>query len=205
MTEEITPDKNIASAMVSIADFSKEASEKIIQQASQLKKLIELIMKVYQSNQRLFVMGEGRSGLVGRAFAMRARHLDFHAHVIGESTTPRVRENDLVMVISGSGTTSTNITHCLTIIEIGADIVAITSKTDSPLGRLADVAIELPGREGIEDVIDYNRRHLIGGPPLAPLGTLFEITALIFLDALIQELMPLTKTTEKEMEKRHSI
>lgn len=198
--------EKIASSMVNITDLTKEASKKITEQGSKIRAAIELIMKVYRSNRRLFVIGQGRSRLVGEAFAMRARHLNFHAHVIGESTTPAVRPDDLIIVISGSGRTRTNITLCEVIIkEIGAKIIVITSHLDSPLAKLADIALEVPGREDAEAIEDYEKRRLVGEPPLIPLGTLFEINALIFLDSLIVELMTLTGTTEKEMKERHAI
>jgi 6-phospho-3-hexuloisomerase len=204
--EKQAPEEIIASAMVEITDLTREASKKIREQGSGIREVIELIMQVYRNNKRLFVMGKGRSGLVGEAFAMRARHLDFHAHVIGESTTPAVRPDDLVIVISGSGKTRTNITLCETIKkEIGTKIIAITSHLDSPLAKLADISLEVPGRENAEAVEDYDKRRLIGEPPLVPLGTLFETNALIFLDSLIGELMMLTGTTEEDMKERHAI
>ena len=203
--ERQTPEERIASSMANIAELSKEASKKIIRQGAKIKVVINLLMQAYRTNKRLFVMGRGRSGLVGEAFAMRARHLNFHAHVIGESTTPAVRSDDLVVAISGSGVTSTNIALCRTIIKIGAKIIAITSDINSPLGRLADIAIDLPGREDTEVIEDYDKRRLTGEPPLVPLGTLFEINTLIFLDSLICELMLQTETTEEEMKRRHAI
>ena len=187
--EKQTPGQRIASSMTDIAEFSKEASKKIIEQGAKIKAVINLMMRVYRDDERLFVMGRGRSGLVGEAFAMRARHLNFHAHVIGESTTPAVRLDDLVIVISGSGVTSTNVALCRTITKIGAKIIAITSNINSPLARLADIVIELPGREDVEAIEDYDKRRLTGEPPLAPLGTFFEINALTFLDSLICELI----------------
>jgi len=55
---------------------------------------------------RVFVAGEGRSGLMGKAFAMRLMHLGLTVYAMGESITPAVRGGDLVVVISGSGTTA---------------------------------------------------------------------------------------------------
>ena len=40
------------------------------------------------SARRIFVAGAGRSGLAGRAFAMRLMHFGFDAFVIGEIATP---------------------------------------------------------------------------------------------------------------------
>jgi 6-phospho-3-hexuloisomerase len=204
--EERSSAQRINFSMRTITEFAGEASKKVIEQETKIKTMINLLMEVYESNRRLFVMGRGRSELVGEAFAMRARHLNFHAHVIGESTTPAVREGDLVVVISGSGQTRTNVTLCEIIInEIGAKIIAITSHLDSPLGRLADLTIDLPGREDAESINDYDKRRLTGKPPSPPMGTLFETIAHIFLDAVISELMLLTGTTEEDMRKRHAI
>lgn len=204
--KEEDSEQRIASSMSEIAKHVEGASDQVKDQPKPIRELIEQLMRVYKGNHRLFTMGEGRSGLVGMAFAMRARHLNFHAHVIGESTTPAVRINDLVIVISGSGTTTTNISRCTIIIDrVGAKIIAITSNANSPLGKLIDVTIELPGREEGETIDDYNAKRLTGIPPLAPLGTLFEINTLVFLDSLIRELMLLTETTEEEMKARHAI
>ena len=204
--KEEDSEQRVASSMSDIATHVEGASDQVKDQPKPVRQLIEHLMKVYKGNHRLFTMGEGRSGLVGRAFAMRARHLDFRAHVIGESTTPVVRVNDLVVVISGSGTTTTNISRCTIIIDrIGAKIIAITSNVNSPLGKLTDIIIELPGREESETIDDYNAKRLTGITPLAPLGTLFETNALVFLDSLICELMLLTETTEEEMIARHAI
>jgi len=37
-------------------------------------------------------MGVGRSGLIGRAFAMRLMHLGFEVYVLGETITPAVEK-----------------------------------------------------------------------------------------------------------------
>src|SRR5699024_11043342 len=51
------------------------------------------------------VAGKGRSGFVANSFAMRLNQLGKFAYVVGESTTPSITENDLFIVISGSGST----------------------------------------------------------------------------------------------------
>ena len=52
---------------------------------------------------RIFVVGEGRSGLMGRAFAMRLMHLGATSYVVGETITPAIQEHDVLVAISGSG------------------------------------------------------------------------------------------------------
>lgn len=58
----------------------------------------------------VFVSGKGRSGFVANSFAMRLNQLGKQAHVVGESTTPSIHQEDLFVVISGSGSTA----HLLT-------------------------------------------------------------------------------------------
>ncbi len=47
-----------------------------------IKSMIQKILE----GERIFVMGAGRSGLVGKAFAMRLMHLGFSVYVVGETT-----------------------------------------------------------------------------------------------------------------------
>ena len=55
---------------------------------------------------RVFLAGAGRSGLVLRMAAMRLMHLGLDVHVAGDTTTPAIREGDLLIAASGSGTTA---------------------------------------------------------------------------------------------------
>lgn len=56
---------------------------------------------------KVFVAGAGRSGLMGKSFAMRLTHIGVKAYVIGETNTPSFTEEDLLIVGSGSGRTET--------------------------------------------------------------------------------------------------
>lgn len=64
-------------------------------------------MKIILSKQNVSFVGAGRTGLALKMTAMRFMHLGFKVHVVGETTTPAILENDLLIVGSGSGTTST--------------------------------------------------------------------------------------------------
>lgn len=199
--------EHIRDLMIIKTKLIEDGARKILEENKEergIERLIDLIMYAHREHKRVFVMGEGRSKLAGEAFAMRLRQMAFHAHVIGESTTPRVRTEDIVIVMSGSGETDTNITRCRIIIAtIKAKIVVVTSHRDSTLGRLADICIKLPGRDEVETV-EYTERRLVGGPIL-PLRTFFEAITGIFLDSVIEKLMCLTSTDEKAMEERHGI
>lgn len=164
--------------------------------------LVDSIM----SAKRIFLMGAGRSGLAARAFAMRLMHMGFNVYVVGETTTPAVQEEDLVIAVSGSGETPSIANLGGIAKKIGSKLATITSNRDSTLGNISDIIVIIPGRPK-EDVIyeDYQERRMIGYPQLAPLGTVFEISALVFLDAVISELMVRTGANEAELKKRHTV
>ena len=89
--------------------------------------------------------------------------------------------------------------------EAKARLVAITSYPDSPLGKLADLVIEVPGRTKYSNETDYFARQILEiTEPLAPLGTLFEDTTMIVLDGIVAELMIRLKKTEEDLRLVHA-
>jgi 6-phospho-3-hexuloisomerase len=155
---------------------------------------------------KIFLMGAGRSGLAARAFAMRLMHMGFQVHVVGETTAPAVQSDDLVIAVSGSGETTSIANLGAISKKLGSKLATITSNKDSTLGKLSDVVVIIPGRPKEDiDYEDYQERRMIGYTQLAPLGTVFEISALVFMDAVITELMVKTGASEDELKKRHTV
>jgi 6-phospho-3-hexuloisomerase len=88
---------------------------------------------------------------------------------------------------------------------VGAKIIAVTSYPDSDIGRLADHIVVIKGRTKLADEKDYFLRQLTGEhEPMAPLGTVFEISVMMFLDGVIIELMRRLGLTESHLRKRHA-
>jgi 6-phospho-3-hexuloisomerase len=126
--------------------------------------------------------------------------------VVGETTAPAVQVDDLVIAVSGSGETTSVVNLGAIAKKIGSKLVTITSNKKSSLGRISDVVVIIPGRPKEDlDYEDYQERRMIGYTQLAPLGTIFEISALVFLDAVISELMVKTGASEDELKKRHTL
>jgi 6-phospho-3-hexuloisomerase len=70
---------------------------------------------------------------------------------------------------------------------------------------MADVVVVLPGRTRTETISEYVERELAGEhASLAPLGTLFEISASVFLDGVIAALMNKLNKKEKDLKERHA-
>lgn len=175
-------------------DVIKELDKKNV------KKMLEYIM----SSRAIFVLGAGRSGLVGRAFAMRLMHLGLVSYVVGESTTPAVTNEDLVIAISGSGGTKSTVDLAKIAKEIGAKLITITSNEKSLLGEISDTVINIAGRTKI-DTFEYAERHMRGEYIyLTPLGTSFETSTTVFLDGAIAELIHITGASEEDLKSRHN-
>ena len=173
--------------------------------SGQVENVIKMLTSAKEQNKKIMIIGMGRSGLIGRAFAMRLMHLSFAVHVIGETITPALEADDILSAISGSGNTTFVVDAAEIAKKVGAKIIAITSFPDSILGKLADHIILIAGRIVTEREKDYFSRQILGvHEPLAPLGTLFEASTLVFLDSLIVELMVRLGKTESEMRTRHA-
>ena len=136
---------------------------------------------------------------------MRLMHLGFSVYVMGETITPAIGTGDLVIAISGSGMGKLVVTAAEIGKEVGAMVVAITSFPDSDLGKLAHHVVQVRGRTKVAAERDYFTRQITGvHEPLAPLGTIFEVACMIFLDSLIPELMRRLGRSEKQLMRRHA-
>jgi 6-phospho-3-hexuloisomerase len=142
---------------------------------------------------RIFLIGAGRSGFVARAFAMRLMHMGFDAYVIGEATTPAIKPEDILIAVSGTGKTPLIADLGVVAKRIGSKLATITTEKDSILANDSDIIVVIPGKNINES---YETQ-------IAPLGTLFELTALVFLDSLISDMMVRKGISEKDMNERH--
>jgi 6-phospho-3-hexuloisomerase len=190
-------------AYLEIATFIFRALDTI--KLEEIEKFVKTIEEIYRANRKILVVGVGRSGLVGRAFAMRLRHLGARSYVVGETITPSVEEGDLLVAISGSGYTQIVVAAAEAAKRMKAKVAAITTYYDSPLGHLADLVVFVPGRTKLASMDDYFARQILGiHEPLSPLGTLFEDTSMVVLDAVVAELMKRLGKNESELARRHA-
>lgn len=191
--------------------FVKEVSEWILAgvggiiqsiEEEEINRMVETILETH--DRKILLLGSGRSGFVGRAFALRLMHLGFNVYVSGETITPALTPDDLVLVLSGSGTTTAVVAQAGVAKEVGSKIVAVTSHPDSPLAELADEVVVVKGRTKIDQIFDYEGRQIAGVYDNAPLGTMFELSVMIFLDSVIAELMQKLGIHEIDLRRRHA-
>ncbi len=155
----------------------------------------------------IFVTGAGRSGLAAKAFAMRLMHLGLSSFVVGETISPAINADDCIIAISGSGETNTIVSAAKIAKNRGSKVLAVTSYPESTLGQLADGYLFVKGRTKKEvDDENYMKRQIHGNyTSLTPLGTAFELTTLVFLDAVVSELMEKMEQTESDLKARHTV
>ncbi|MCX8184935.1 MAG: 6-phospho-3-hexuloisomerase [Sulfolobales archaeon] len=171
----------------------------------EIEAFVKVLESIYRENRKAFVVGVGRSGLVGRAFTMRLMHLGFSAYVVGETVTPAARAGDLLIAISGSGRSAAVVAAAEVARSLGMKVVALTSFPDSPLAKKADLVVAIPGRTKVSHEDRWEIRQLLGlHEPLAPLGTQFEIVAQVVLDSVISELMYRLGVEEEDMKEYHA-
>ncbi len=145
------------------------------------------------SCRRIFVYGSGRSGLVGQMFAVRLVQLGLDVHFVGEMTTPIIGKEDLTILISNTGKTSSVVQTAKIARRIGSRVVCVTGVEDCPLAATSDVVISMTIPDG-DDV-----------KKVAPLGTVFEDSSLLLFDGIVSEIMERRRITEEEMRSRHAI
>ena len=167
---------------------------------------IEIMINILLNHidHKILLIGSGRSGFVGRAFALRLMHLGFNVYVSGETITPALNVDDLVVALSGSGTTTTVVAQAEVAKDVGSTVIAVTSHPDSPLATIAHEVIEVKGRSKIDQIFDYDKVQIKGEFSNAPLGTMFELSCMIFLDSIIAELMQKLGASEVDLRKRHA-
>jgi 6-phospho 3-hexuloisomerase len=160
---------------------------------------IEKISQQIVAVPKIFIGGAGRSGYAARGFAMRLMHLGLQAYFIGESTTPSIKEGDLLIIGSGSGATSSLLDNAKKAKSIGAKLATLTIYPDAPIGKLADVIVQIPGETPKKVTKDQDLVTSI-----QPMGSLFEQLSWLTYDSIILNLMDVLNETTDTMFPRHA-
>jgi len=169
----MTPFHDLVASLVGELGSALEAVEE-----SEVAALRRAILQA----QRIFVAGQGRSGLRMRAFAMRLMHLGLTVHVVGESTAPGIGKGDLLVIGSGSGQTASLVGYARRARNLQAQVGLITTAASSPIEDQAVCVVRISAPT-----------PKLGGSdmPLSiqPMGSLFEQSLGLLLDVVILLLM----------------
>jgi len=144
---------------------------------------------------RIFFWARGRSFLILRGFAMRLMHMGYEVHIVGEVDCPSIRNGDVFVVASGSGSTSSILLFVEKAKKLGATIAAIIGKTSTPLHPFCDLAVEFHP----EKISESQQLAANGG------GTRFEHSLMLFLDTCIFTIVyDRREQVYQEMMQRHA-
>ncbi|TXT63077.1 MAG: hypothetical protein BAJALOKI3v1_440024 [Promethearchaeota archaeon] len=178
----------------------EEISDQILKNANNVDtdsilELIKLILDTHQFNNRVFVYGAGRSGFMGRAFAQRLMHLKINSCFVSDAVTYRYTDKDLLIIISGSGETTSPAAIARKAKDIGGKLILLTTRPKSTIGNLCDLIIEIEGK---------SKDKATSQQSLAPYTSLFDISTLSVLDAIGGILMKELGITEKDIDNTHA-
>ncbi len=156
--------------------------------------LVQKIVSEVDGAQRIFITGAGRSGLVSRFFAMRLMHSGYKVYMVGEIVTPSIQAGDLFIVISGSGGTETLLPLVRKAKSMGARVAVVSMKSKSPMAEIADLVC----------AIGSGNEQSFGLVHGMPMGTVFELSTLVFLEAIISYIIHEKGLTEEGMRALHA-
>ncbi|MEJ8738503.1 6-phospho-3-hexuloisomerase [Erysipelotrichaceae bacterium HCN-30851] len=157
-----------------LIDVLKEVSDVCHQvDDTQIEQLIQSIL----NSKRIFIYGEGRSGLVAKCFAMRLMHIGYNVFVIGETITPSMKEGDLCILISGSGKSESVLMYASKAKKSNIEIFAISAQLNSELFQRTAFRLIVPGKTKGNEI-----------PSIQLLSSLFDQALHLVLDAVALEI-----------------
>lgn len=157
----------------------------------------EALVDALLAARAIFLAGAGRSGLMIKAFAMRLMHMGFNAYVVGETVTPNIGAGDLLLIGSGSGETASLVSMANKARKLGARVALATIFPRSSIGSGADVVVAIPAPTP-------KAKTDAGVSSIQPMGSLFEQSLLLVLDAVILRLMEKKGLDSDAMFGRHA-
>ena len=153
----------------------------------------ELLELIHTTN-RIFLTGSGRSGLALKAFEMRLSQLGKSVFFIGDTNTPAIDSEDLLIVASSSGETSQLINYADISKNIGSKIWLWSTNSNNTIYEKADYFTLLAGKS------KFSNSSLTQ----QPMGSLFEQSVWIYGDLFVINYRNYYDITESELKQRHA-
>ena len=155
------------------------------------------LIRLINKSRAVFFSAQGRSGFVLRCFCMRLMHLGYQVYFCGETITPAIGANDLLIVLSGSGDTTSTLEAVQLAKNRGAMTCGILANMESRIAVLLDNTIHIPGTTKLAR---QSEPHSAQMP-----GSLFEQSAFIFLEAVVLALYQEKRKDNQELPDLHAV
>lgn len=172
----------------------------ILQELNELIKRVDKtqyddLVDLLKQDRRFFFFGEGRSGLMAKAAAMRLMHCGKTVYVIGETTTPSMGQEDILLIISGSGSSIQLDGLCKIAHELGAEVAMLTADASKLQEHRCRYGFAIPAAT--------KKRREWEPATIQPLGNQFDQAAHLLLDAAIID-GPYSEDSMGSLTKRHT-
>lgn len=152
---------------------------------SQLTTIVE---EIASCKKNIICLGAGRMGYAVQSFAMRLSHLGFNSFMIGDTTLPRIKSGDLIVVNSSSGETPSIVLLAKLAKQNGGKLICITSAKNSTLSQMSDCVL----------LYDNVQSHQL-------MKSLFEQFSFLLFDYIALEVFKLSGKEKSWVENNHSI
>ncbi|WP_085506139.1 6-phospho-3-hexuloisomerase [Thalassobacillus devorans] len=173
-----------------IIEELKQVAEQV--ENEQVTSFIEALKQA----KRIFVCGEGRSGLMGKAFAMRLMHAGYPVYVTGETITPSIQEGDLLVAISGSGNTPSVALVAEQAANSNADVHLVTTNKESRIQKIANHQVIVPAAT--------KHRRKEEPATIQPMGNQFDQSVHLLLDGVVISMTSDEKDIHDLMKRNHA-
>ncbi|WML43157.1 6-phospho-3-hexuloisomerase [Neobacillus sp. PS3-40] len=157
---------------------------------------LEEFASILLNGKRIFVVGEGRSGLMAKSFAMRLMHLGATVFVVGETITPSINEGDILVAVSGSGTTKGVVWVAEKAKSMNCQVVALTTNVESELASCASLVLHVPAATKFRKTGELKT--------IQPLGSLFDQCVHVLFDTICLHYADLKDVNHDQVFKQHS-
>ncbi len=154
-----------------------------------------LVEDLFRARQ-IFCLGAGRSGILLRALCMRLNHLGCSAYVVGGLPCPPAGVGDLIVAVSGSGTTVSVVCILERGRAAGARVILFTASEASAEELNADIVIHISVPSKLVNGDNQRTRQ--------PMRSLFELTVFILCEAVVCQLRDHLGLSEASLADRHA-
>lgn len=183
-----------------IVSFAVHESLDIAKYLSDIKDedTIDFIDQIMRAR-RVFFGGAGRSLLSMKMFAMRLMQLGLETYLAGEVCTPGLRDGDLFIAATCSGTTEITCMQARKARSAGAQLAIITSGPDN---CDADCLVRFPDPYKFQEswTGDTEEDRTIKRSP----KSLFESALLLYTDSIVEYLKDAFHMSHSDMHKNHA-
>lgn len=156
---------------------------------------VESLIIAMTNAKRIFFLGTGRSGLALKIAAMRMMHLGMNVFVVGEIVTPAILEGDLLIVASGSGTTSTVVSAVKKAKNQNSKVFALTADDKSELAHLADEVLMIKAAVKTDFGTAVSEQYA---------GSLFEQFTFLVFESVFMSLWKKSGLTKEDLWPKHA-